>query len=156
MNLNFFSQINLIDILTIIISVFALIATLRKKEFGKFSFVKINNPNVRNDVWIKVIKSDIYDLSFKIKTFEKTSSRLKLFYPDNSETVLFFLDENQLKFAITELKAGSKLEFTDFNFDKIDIRYTDKYNNSYTQTLIKDKIGNRKHKNIWNLTFIGS
>ena len=56
------NQINLLDIFTFIISVFALIATLRKKEFGKLYFIPKDEDG--NHIWGKVIKSDLYDLKF--------------------------------------------------------------------------------------------
>lgn len=155
-NLFTISNISLIEFLAFLISVFALIATLRKKEFGKFVYVEINNKNVRNDVWVKIIKSDIYDISFKIKSNLPVNSRVKLFYPDKSETVLYFLSDNQFNFKISELKSSEKIEFTNFNFQQIKISFTDKYNNKYSQILYGDKIKKRYHLNFWNLTFVGS
>ena len=155
-NLFTISNISLIDFLALLISVFALISTLRKKEFGKFVYVEINNKNVRNDVWVKIIKSDIYDISFKIKSNLPVNSGVKLFHDDKSETVLYFLSDNQFDFKISELKASEKIEFTNFNFQQIKISFTDKYNNKYSQILFSDKMKKRYHLNFWNLTFVGS
>lgn len=155
-NLFTISNISLIDFLALLISVFALISTLRKKEFGKFVYVEINKKNVSNDVWLKIIKSDIYDISFKIKSNHPVNSRVKLFYPNKTETVLYFLSDNQFDFKISELKASEKIEFTNFNFQQIKISFTDKYNNKYSQILFSDKIKKRYHLNFWNLTFVGS
>lgn len=75
-------KIGIFDLIALLISVFALTATLRKKEFGKFVFIKINNPNQGNDVWLKVIKSEIYELTFKIISNSVIDGRIKLEYID--------------------------------------------------------------------------
>ena len=150
------TDFSLVDIFTLVISISALIATLRKKEFGTIVFVDINNENVRNDIWIKIIKSDIYNVTFKIKSKQTINSRVKLLYSDKTESVLFFLDNKQISFEIPELKPSERLEITNFTFEEIQIKYIDKYNNRYKQTLKKSKITDRRHINCWNLTFVGS
>ena len=145
-----------IEFLSLLISISALIATLRKKEFGTIVFVDINNENVRNDVWIKIIKSEIYNVTFKIKSKQTINSRVKLLYSDKTESTLFSLNDSQARFNIAALKTDDKLEITNFNFEEIQIKYTDKYNNRYKQTLKKSKITDRRHINCWNLTFVGS
>ena len=103
-----------------------------------------------------IIRLQIECIFFQHQSVVGSYSRVKLFYPDKSETVLYFLSDNQFNFKISELKASEKIEFTNFNFQQIKISFTDKYNNKYSQILFGDKIKKRYHLNFWNLTFVGS
>ena len=145
-------KIGIFDLIALLISVFALTATLRKKEFGKFVFIKINNPNQGNDVWLKVIKSEIYELTFKIISNSVIDGRIKLEYIDGEQTVICFPANSGKNFYLTSLKPGEKIKVSNFNFNKIEIIFKDKYK----QTLYRDSITKRNHVNFLNLTFVGS
>ena len=79
-------------------------------------------------------------------------------YDCNTEkdTTLCFIDEIKPIFEIGLLKENTILKFTHCNSSQIHIEYKDKYNNKYTQNLTQKKISTRCHKNVWNLTFVGT
>ena len=149
------TQIDLLDIFTLIVSVIALIATLRKKEFGKLYFIPKNED--QKHIWVKVLKSDLYDLKFICEPYVNMMCRINS-YDCNTEkdTTLFFIKETKPIFEIGLLKENTILKFTHCNSTQIHIEYKDKYNNIYTQNLTQEKISKRCHKNIWNLTFVGT
>jgi hypothetical protein len=149
------NQIDLLDIFTLIISVIALIATLRKKEFGKLYFIPKNED--QKHIWVKVLKSDLYDLKFICEPYMDMKCRINS-YDSNTEkdSTLYFIDETKPIFEIGLLKENTILKFTHCSSSQIHIEYKDKYNNSYTQNLTQEKISTRYHKNVWNLTFVGT
>ena len=86
------NQIGILDICTLIISVFALLATLRKKGFGKFYFIPKNES--RKDVWIRLIKSDLYDIQFICEHYKNMDLRIDVLKPDEDKDEPFvFLKE---------------------------------------------------------------
>lgn len=148
-------QIDLLDILALTISIVALIATLRKKEFGKFYFQVLDKNS--NDIWVKVIKSDLYDIKFICEPYKNMSCRIKILNEnDDKDFVLGFPNETNPIIQVGLLKENTILKFRNCNSTKIHIQYKDKYNNLYGQELVQNKISERKHKNIWNLTFVGT
>jgi hypothetical protein len=149
------NQIDLLDIFTFIISVIALTATLRKKEFGRLYFIAKNEQ--RKDPWLKVIKSDLYDLKFICEPYKNMQCRIDLYDCDNeNKSVFSFPTEKNPTFEIGLLKENTIIKFTNCNSSQIHIEYKDKYNNHYSQNLTQEKISKRRHKNIWNLTFVGT
>ncbi|MES2239004.1 MAG: hypothetical protein V4497_01965 [Bacteroidota bacterium] len=148
-------QIDLLDIFTLLISVIALIATLRKKEFGKFYFI----PKKENqkDIWIKLIKSDLYDLKFICEPYKDMKCRINL-YDCNTQTdsTIDFPTETEPIFEIGLLKENTIVKFRTCNSSQIHIEFKDKYNNHYTQNLTQERISERRQNNIWNLTFVGT
>ena len=147
-------KIDIIDIFTLAISIFALIATLRKKEFGKFYFINKNNEN--DDIWIKVIKSDLYDLKIICEPYTNMSCRIKIRKENDDNEEPFFPTESNPIVYLGLLKVNSILKFRGCNSSKVRIEYKDKYNNLYSQEMTQNKITERKHNNIWNLTFVGT
>jgi len=144
-----------VDIFTVIISVCALTATLRKKEFGKFYFIPKNAS--RRDVWIKLTKSDLYDIQFELEPYENMTSRIDVLYPEtDKDQVSDFLEETTSKFEFGSLKENTIVKFRNCNASKIQISFRDKYNNLYTQVVTQEKMSRRCHKNFWNLTFVGT
>ncbi len=149
------NQIDILDIITLVISLIALAATLRKKEFGKFYF--ISKKDSKNDIWIKLIKSDLYDLKFVCEPYTNMACRINLFNPDDdTDLVLEFPTETKPIFEIGLLKQNTTVKFRSCNSSTIHIEFKDKYNNHYSQKLTQEKIFERFHKNFWNLTFVGS
>ena len=149
------SKIDLLDIYTLMISVIALIATLRKKEFGKFYFV-IKNVE-KNEIWLQVVKSDLYDLQIICEPYKKMSCRINILKEsDTKESVIAFPDEEKPIVHFALLKVNTIIKFKGCYSSKIHIQYKDKFNNLYRQEMDQNKIAERKHVNIWNLTFVGS
>lgn len=148
-------QIDIVDILAIAISIIALIATIRKKEFGKFYFQILDKNN--NEIWLKVIKSDIYDIKFICEPYKNMSCKINILNEYNDKDfVLDFPTEKKPIVQVGLLKENTILKFINCNSTKIHIEFKDKYNNRYSQELLQNKISDRKHKNIWNLTFVGT
>lgn len=149
------NQIDILDIFTLIISLMALTATLRKKEFGKFYFMP--KKEINDDIWIRLIKSDLYELRFICEPYSNMQCRINLFNPDDSkDLVLEFPKETKPIFEIGLLKENTIVKFRNCKSTIIHIEFKDKYNNLYSQKLTQEKIFKRFHKNIWNLTFVGS
>ena len=154
MFLFFYFKIDLLDIFTLLISFFALFATLRKKEFGKFYFVPKDNPN--QHVWIKVMKSDIYDLKFTCEPYTNMIYRIDFYHPEIKDDNVIFRNEVNPTFEIGLLTQNTTVKFSSCKSSKIQVEYSDKYNNKYIQIVTQEKISKRRHKNFWNLTFVGS
>ena len=149
------NQIDILDILTLIISLFALTATLRKKEYGKFYFIP--KTDTQKEVWVKLIKSDLYDIKFVCEPYKDMVGRIDLLYPDATQnSVWVFLKETKPDFEFGSLKENTIVKFHNCKPTKIHVSYRDKYNNSYSQCITQDNIGRRYHKNFWNLTFVGT
>jgi hypothetical protein len=148
-------KINVIDVLTFTISIVALIATLRKKEFGKLYFQELDQNNT--DIWLKVLKSDLYDIRIIFEPYKNMSCRLKITNEhEEKDSLLAFPNESNPIVQVGLLKVNTILKLSGCNATKIQIQYKDKYNNLYEQELNQNNISERKHKNIWNLTFVGS
>ena len=148
-------KIDIVDIFTLIISIFALVATLRKKEFGKLYFVVKNKNN--DDLWIRSIKSDLYELKITCEPYTNMSCRINLRYEnEDKDSVLAFLSETEPIIQKASLKANTTIKIRGCNSSKIHIEYKDKYNNHYVQELTQEKISKRRQINIWNLTFVGT
>lgn len=149
------TKIDLLDILTLIISVLALTATLRKKEYGKFYLIPKND--TQKEVWIKLIKADIYNVKFKCKPYARMKCRIDLLHPDASkDSALASISELKPSFECGSIKANTIVKFNNCKSTKIHVTFSDKYNNFYSQCITQDDIGRRYHKNIWNLTFVGT
>jgi hypothetical protein len=149
------NQIDILDIITLIISLVALVATLRKKEFGKFYFTP--KKDKKSDIWIKLIKSDLYDLKFVCEPYKDMLCRINLVNPDDgTDLVLEFPSETKPIFEIGLLKQNTTVKFRSCNSSVIHVEFKDTYNNHYSQKLTQEKISERFHKNFWNLTFVGS
>jgi|APLak6261690433_1056193.scaffolds.fasta_scaffold08286_2 hypothetical protein len=148
-------KVDIVDVFTLSISIIALIATLRKKEFGKLYFIPKSNEN--EDLWIQVIKSDLYDVKITCEPYKNMSGRIKILKENSeTETVLAFPKETKPTVEIAILKVNTILKFRGCNSSRIQIQYKDKYNNCYSQEMTQNDIGKRRHRNIWNLTFVGS
>ncbi len=147
-------KIDILDVFTLLISFIALTATLRKKEFGLLYFI----PKTQSEqhVWIKVIKSDIYDLKFTCEPYKKMSCRIDFYHPINPNNTFFFLDEINPKFEIGLLAENTTVKFSNCKSSIIHAEFKDKYNNKYKQTITQEIISKRRHENFWNLTFVGS
>lgn len=151
MPFNLQKDIGVIEIFTLLISVSALIGTLRKKEYGKFWFVEIKE-NLKDLIIIHLIKSDVYEVKISFEPYKN----LKILVEVIDENRAIFADELKPYIEIGNLKQGCALSFNECHSRKIYIEYRDKYNNLYRQILTKSSITERLHKNIWNLTFVGS
>jgi hypothetical protein len=148
-------NIDALDVFTLIISIIALLATIRKKDYGTFYF--ISKKEKQDNTWIKVIKSDLYDLKITFEPYKNMQLRITMYNPeDNSESLLDFIKEVQPIFELGFLKENCTLKLNSCNCSIIHIEYRDKYNNLYRQSLTKNKISKRTHINFWNLTFVGS
>lgn len=151
----FFQDINIIDVLAFTLSLCAFIATLRKKEYGKFFLIPKNE--MQQEYWIKIIKSDLYELKFCIEPYKNMKARIDVLYPNaEKDSFLFFPEEPNPDFEIGLLTEGTIIKFHNCKTEKIKISFRDKYNNHYSQTILKNSISKRCQKNIWNLTFTGS
>ncbi len=150
----FNNGVDLISILALVISLIALVSTLRKKEFGKFYYIPINES--KSDIWIKLIKNNIYDLNITCESYEGMSSRINIYCPDGGKDTVFFIDKTSPKFELASLKENSIIKFRNCNSNKFKIRFRDRYNNLYSQNMTQKKINERHHKNFWNLTFVGT
>lgn len=149
------TQIDLFDILTLIISILALTSTLRKKEYGKFYLIPKNDN--QKELWVKLIKSNIYDVKFICEPYSGMSGRIDLLYPEaDKNSVWVFIEEIEPAFEFGSLKENTIVKFHNCTSTKIHVTYRDKYNNLYSQCISQDNIGKRYHKNWWTLTFVGT
>ena len=140
----------ILSVIAILISIVSLIATLRKKEYGQFLFVQKENDF---EFWIRVVKSNIYDLRFDFVNGIKPN-RIKILYPNEIKDIPLWFESSNLK----DLKLPIITEDTIIkikNREGLNIRiyFRDRFNNHYCQVLDKTKISNRKHLNCLNLTF---
>jgi len=146
---------NLLDITAIILSIFAFLATLRKKEYGEFYFVK--NKGNNKDILFKTIKSEVFEVIIQPYLGRDSNVRLILLDPNCSkEKNVNFTSNEDKNFEFGSIKNGTILKVSGQNIKSLQITYKDKYNNKFSQVITKNKISKRSHKNIWNLTFIGS
>lgn len=148
------NEIGIVDVLALIISLFALFATLRKKEYGKFWFLEIKE-NSKSYIIIHLIKSDVYEVKIQFEPYANLNILTEIIQDDNDTSSLFANEPKPYNY-ISKLKEGSVLRFKQCKSSKIHITFRDKYNNSYSQKLTMDSISKRYHKNFWNLTFFGS
>ncbi|MFY7739249.1 MAG: hypothetical protein ACOVQC_01925 [Flavobacterium sp.] len=147
-------KIDILDIVTLFISIIALISSLRKREFGKLYFIPKES---RKDIWLKVIKSDLYELEIIFEPYSNMNFKIKVYDNDKDEdSLISFQEEIKPIFKMAELKQNSIIKFINCNSRRIHIKYRDKYNNLYSQNLTQTKIDKRLHKNIWNITFSGN
>ena len=152
---NVINKIDFLDIFTLTISIIALIATLRKKEFGKLYFITKIQAN--DHILIQVIKSDLYDLKIVCEPYKNMSFTILIQKENETEFKLFsFPNETKPIIEIGLLQTNTILKFKSCNSSKVQIQYKDKYNNHYKQEMSQNDISERKHINIWNLTFVGS
>ena len=61
----------ILSITAILISIVSLISTLRKKEYGQFLFIQ--KEGYIEEVWIRLIKSNIYDINFDFHDYIQPS-----------------------------------------------------------------------------------
>lgn len=143
------------DILALLISIIALVSTLRKKEFGKFFLIQKNDPN--KDVWVKVIKSDIYEVKFICEPYKGMKCRIdRLEENSKAELAPVFIKEANPTYEFGILKSNTIVKFHNCNSTMIHVTFRDKFNNLYSQHISRNKASRRNHKNILNLTFTGS
>jgi hypothetical protein len=141
------------DVVAIVISFVALVATLRKKEFGKF--VLIRNVNPVEDIRLRLIKSDVYECKFKLLTATKIKIDIK--HPNGSNFEPYIsINELNPKIEISHIPADSIIKIANGSSKNFRMTYCDKYGNWYCQSISKGKINRRYHKNFWNLTFAGA
>ena len=149
------NNIDILDIFTLVISVIAFTATLRKKEFGTFYY--INKSEEKSDIWIKLIKSDMYNLKLTCEPYSNMKLTIVVYDPEkDKESVLAFANEDKPIVEAAEIKENSIVKFRNCKTSSIHIEYKDRYNNHYCQKLKQQKINTRIHKNFWNLTFVGT
>jgi hypothetical protein len=140
----------ILSVIAILISIVSLIATLRKKEFGQFLFVQKENDF---EIWIRVVKSNIYDVRFDFVNDIKPN-RIKILYPNEIKDIpLWFESSNLNELKLPVISDDSILKITNSDGLEIKIYFRDRFNNHYCQILDKSKISNRKHLNCLNLTF---
>lgn len=157
MKLCYLSPSDSISVFALLISIFALVATLRKKDFGTFYFVPLLEEKYKNCVWLKLIKSDVYDITIIIEKSVNLNCRLEFYNPDTDKVeIVAFLDNNNNNCKIGHLKANTILKFTHCGSNKISFTYNDKYNNKYTQSVKENILKRRFHINFYNLSFVGS
>lgn len=146
-----------ISLFALLISIFALASTLRKKEFGAFFYVPLIEESLKNDIWLKLIKSDVYKINILIEDKIQKQYRLATNCPNTEkDSVIAFLDSSNNNCQVGHLKSNTILKFTNCTSSKISITYYDKYDNRYTQSLVKGVLSKRCHTNFYNLTFVGS
>mgnify|MGYP003611949954 CR=1 FL=1 len=148
-------KIDILDIFTMLISIIALLSTLRKKEYGKFYFIPKNEKE--DPIWIKLIKFDLYDLKFSCEPYTNMNCRIDIIDPETqAQSFWCFPSEIKPTFEIGFLKQNTIIKFTHCKSSKINIEFQDKYNNKYSQILTQNNMSKRLHKNFWNLTFVGN
>ena len=137
----------------VLISVISLASTLRKKEFGEF--LNIQTEKV-SEVWISVVKSNLYDVQFEFIEKNKPSRISILKLNETKESTLWFDSSifRDLKIAIAE--EYSIIKFTRPDGMKVKIIFKDRYNNIYCQLLDDSKITQRKHLNPLNFSLGGN
>ncbi|MCF8435195.1 MAG: hypothetical protein K9G37_12035 [Crocinitomicaceae bacterium] len=140
-----------LSITAIIISIISLVSSLRKKEFGKFLFIQ--KEGYINEVWIKLIKSNIYDIEFHfIDNIQP--KRIKMLSPDSEKDVLLrFESSKHHNFKYSFLNENTIIKITTYSNLNIKILFTDKFNNRFYQVLNSQEITDRKQLNPLNLTF---
>jgi hypothetical protein len=144
----------IISILAVLISTISLFSALRKKEFGEFALVQ--KDGFISEIWIRVIKSNVYEVEF-VFLDEKKASRIKLLNPsDGKDSPLWFNNSTYDNFKIPVAFDNSIFKITNHSGLKIKIKYKDRYNNWYSQQLKYDSISKRKHLNPLNLIFGGN
>jgi hypothetical protein len=149
------NQIDILDIFTLCISIVALLATLRKKGYGKFHLVLSNNK--KNGIWIKLIKSDIYEVKLTCEPYDGMAGKICLLYPDTENDSFYdFINELNSEVEFGSIKVDTILKLKYCESTKIYISFRDKYNNLYYQWINQNKISRRIHKNMLNLTFTGT
>ena len=117
-------KIDILDIVTLFISIIALISTLRKKEYGKLYFIPKNE--TRKDIWLKVIKSDLYELKIKFEPYKDMKFIIKVNDFEKNEDILqSFQEELKPIFEMPVLKQNSIIKFTNCNSNLIHIEYRD-------------------------------
>jgi hypothetical protein len=143
-----------LSITAIIISVVSLISTLRKKEFGEFLFIQ--KEDFISEVWIRLIKSNIYDIEFHFID-DLQPSRIKMLMPGGEKDIPLRFESSRFRsYKHPVFGENSIIKFSSQTDLKIRISFKDRYNNTYFQVLNSKEISNRKQINKLNLTFGGS
>jgi hypothetical protein len=141
----------ILSVIAVIISIISLISTLRKKEFGEFLFVQKEGV----EIWIRLIKSDVFDVEFEFINNIKPS-RIKILYPNESKDIPLWFDSSPFSKFNHSLFSDNSIIKINFHSDlKIKISYNDRFNNRYCQIVEPNQISKRKHINFWKLTFGG-
>jgi hypothetical protein len=144
----------ILSITAILISIVSLVSTLSKKEYGQF--LVIQKEGFVGEIWIRLIKSNIYDVEFNYVDCVQPS-RIKMFMPgDENDTPLRFESSKYKNYKNPVFKENTIIKITNNKDLKIRISYKDRYNNRYYQILTIKDITNRKQINKLNLTFGGS
>ncbi len=144
----------ILSITAILISIVSLISTLRKKEYGQFLFIQ--KEDFISEVWIRLIKSNIYDIEFNFVD-NVQPSRIKMFMPgDEKDIPLRFESSRYKNYRNPVFKDNVVIKIANHKDLKIKICFKDRYNNRYYQILTTKEITNRKQTNKLNLTFGGS
>lgn len=154
--MNFDLKIGFFDLIALFLSTIALIATLRKKEFGKFVYIELNSNRKEREFWIKLIKSNVYDVEFTIISKDGFTGRFKLEKMNENGVPFWFPDDTNKKMNIAMLSENDKIIINCSEFEKIEIRFKDRFENRYFQTIKNKSCSNRRHINFWNLTFVGA
>jgi hypothetical protein len=144
----------ILAITAILISIVSLVSTLRKKEYGQFLFIQ--KEGFVGEVWIRLIKSNIYDIEFHFVD-NVQPSRIKMFMPgDEKDTPLRFESSKYKNYKNPVFKENTIIKIANNKDLNIRISFKDRYNNRYYQILTIKEITNRKQINKLNLTFGGS
>lgn len=144
----------ILSITAILISIVSLVSTLRKKEYGQF--LVIQKEGFIEDVWIRLIKSNIYDINFDFLDGIQPS-RIKMYMPgDEKDTPLRFENSKFKNYKNPFFQENVIIKIHSHKNLKMKISFKDRYNNKYYQVLNSQEITNRKQINKLNLTFGGS
>lgn len=140
----------IVSILAVLISVISLISTIRKKEFGEFLFVQTERPS---EIWIRVVKSNLYDVCFEFEEKHKPN-RIKILKPNELKDDALWFDSSHFDdFRHAVIDDNSILKLTYRSDLKVQITFCDRFNNKYCQLLDEMGITKRKHLNPFNFTF---
>ena len=141
----------ILSLTAILISVISLISNLRKKEFGQFLYVQ--KEDYISEIWIRLIKSNIYDIEFHfIDNIQPR--RIKMLMPDSEKDIpLRFVSSKFNDYKNPFFKEHTIIKILSDSEIKIKIIYKDRYNNRFSQVLNSQEITDRKQLNPLNLTF---
>jgi hypothetical protein len=143
-----------LSLIAILISVVSLISTLRKKEYGQFLFIQ--KEGFTGEIWIKLIKSDIYDIEFLFNDNIRPSRIKVLTLEDVKDSILYFDSSKYANYKSPVFNENSIIKISLNPEVNIKISYKDRFNNQYYQILTSKEITDRKQINKLNLTFGGS
>ena len=122
---------NILPIFSILISLVTLVTILRKMEFGEFSIFK-SHDKIENDARLKVIKSDIFNVTLK---FNQDIKNIRVMQIHNGDTNTYFGKSEMEYIEIPKLDENTILLVSNITA-KFDICYYDRFGNRFIRTLV--------------------